>query len=189
MSFKPLLVATILAMASPFAAANTIASDACAPGDRDFSVTATTVVGCLLTGTGNINGNNQGDAGFIASGWVFVDSSDGNGGAHNGWLTGSLSSGQSGSFSINPLAYSTYDRIAIGFKSGSGQIDPDWAIFELADNTLTGNWSISEQALSHAILYGFGTPTNEVPEPATGALLGLGMLGAAVVSRRKKQVK
>lgn len=169
--------------------ANVVSSDACAPGVRDFTVTASTVTACLAAGPGNINGNN--DAFQQAHpGWIFVDGSDNNDGTHDGWLTGapSLVAGLSGSFSINPLAYQTYDQIAIAFKSGEGQDDPDWAVFGLADGTLTGTWSISgQQALSHALLYGRGTPTREVPEPLSLALVGLGMalMALAVVRRRK----
>lgn len=176
-----------LALSFGSAQANTITSDDCAPGVRDFSVTATTVVQCLAAGTGNINGNNdlfqQANAG-----WSLIDDSDTNGGAHDGWLTGapSLVSGLSGSFTVNALAYTSYDRIAIGFKSGEGQVDPEWAVFELADNTLTGTWSISgQQELSHALLYGFGTPTT-VPEPGALVLLGLG-LSILAAQRRRKQ--
>ncbi|KQP23368.1 PEP-CTERM sorting domain-containing protein [Pseudorhodoferax sp. Leaf267] len=168
--------------------ANVVTSDACALGARDFSVTANSVVSCLAAGAGNINGNN--DAFQQANpGWIFVDGSDNNGGAHNGWLTGSpsLTSGLSGTFTINALAYSTYDRIAIGFKSGEGQLNPDWAVFELADNTFTGTWSISgQQQLSHALLYGIGTPTL-VPEPGSLVLIGLGLAGLAAVARRRTQ--
>ncbi|MGV3654943.1 MAG: PEP-CTERM sorting domain-containing protein [Noviherbaspirillum sp.] len=187
MFIKPLLAAAVLAIASPIALANTLTSDACAPGQRDFSVTADAVVACLAAGAGNINGNNQGDASLLNAGWVYVDTSNGPGGAHDGWLSVTTSSGQAGSFSINSSAYATYDRIAIGFKSGNGQMDPDWAIFELADNTMGGTWAISSQALSHAILYGFGTPPVQVPEPGTLGLMGLGFLAALGLRRRRKQ--
>ncbi|HEY5800208.1 MAG TPA: PEP-CTERM sorting domain-containing protein [Burkholderiaceae bacterium] len=149
---------------------------------------------CLLVGAGNINGNNQDDAAFLASGWIFVDSTDGSGGAHNGWLTITGNGTQAGGFSINGSSYLTYDRIAIGLKSGNGQLDPDWAIFELADNTFSGTWTISSQSLSHAILYGRGTPGGGgpgtgIPEPGTLALLGLGALAATSIRRRKQQQK
>lgn len=186
---------------APLASAAVVTSneaDCHAGTGRIFSVDANTVLRCLQAGPGNINGNNAADAGFIASGWSFVDSSSGSGGAHDGWLGGSLLGGLSGQFQINPLAWTTYDRIAIGFKSGVAQADPDWAIFELADHTTSGLWSIrgSNQALSHAILYGFGAPPQLPPppqpfqpvsEPPIGALVWvLPMFAAAYLARARR---
>lgn len=190
MSLKPLFAAVMLSLFSPFTLANTITSDACAPGARDFSVTANTVLGCLAVGTGNINGNPANDPFLVANpGWVLIDKSDDNSsGTNNGWLTGapSLTSGLSGTFNINLQAYTTFDDIAIGFKSGEGQLDPDWAIFALVDNTLTGTWSISgQQALSHVNLYGRGTPSTDVPEPGTLSLLGTAGLASIALRRRR----
>lgn len=158
------------------------------PTSRVFTVDADTVLKCLLKGTGNINGGtgSAGDASFVDSGWTFIDNTVGTGGAHDGWLSVNDSS-TSGSFAINSFAYSTYDQIAIGLKSGEGQRDPDWAIFSLADNTFSGNWSISgSQALSHAILYGRGTPTVQVPEPGSLMLLGTALGLAALVAMRRR---
>ena len=197
MSINKFLAASLVCFSSFSGFANTITSnDAnCFKGvDRIFSVTANSVANCLQAGPGNINGNNQQDANLITAGWVFVDASDNSGGAHDGWLTsvGSLVAGLSGDFLINAAAYTTYDRIAIGFKSGEGRFDPDYAIFELVDNTFSGRWSITgNQALSHAILYGFGDGggggQNDIPEPATLVLVGLGLLGAALSRRRQPQ--
>ena len=202
----PRVITALLAgLASlPLAAAVVTSNDAtCHAGtSRIFSVTADAALGCLLAGAGNINGNNQGDAGFIAQGWAFVDASDNSAGAHNGWLASafSLTSGLSGNFSIDAAAWSTYDRVAIGFKSGNGRSDPDWAIFELANNTPGGLWAITgaQQALSHAILYGLGTAPPPQPavlppppspaliaEPPMWLLAALALAGLAPHIRRK----
>lgn len=201
----PRVITALLAgLASlPLAAAVVTSNDAsCHAGtSRIFSVTADGALGCLLAGAGNINGNNQGDAGFIAQGWAFVDASDNSAGAHNGWLgsTLSLTSGLSGNFSIDAAAWGTYDRVAIGFKSGNGRSDPDWAIFEL-DDTLSGVWAITgaQQALSHVILYGLAAEpltqlavllpppsTALIAEPPVWLLAGLALGGLALHIRRK----
>lgn len=183
-------IASALMLSLGHAQANTVTSNqpACLgnPIDRIFSVTATTVVQCLLKGTGNIGGN--GDA-INQLGWTTLDKSDGVGDLLEGTLTGNpvgLVTGSSGTFNIAASVYSSYSRIVIAFKSGSN-IDPVWAAFELAANTLTGDWSISQNALSHANIYGIrnGTPPIGTPEPATLALVGLGLLGAAALRRRR----
>lgn len=188
-------IASALVLSLGHAQANTVTSNdplcAGAPTGRTFSVTATTVVHCLLKGTGNISGS--GDAiNLLAPGWTTLDKSDGGGDLLEGTLTGSpsLTSGLSGTFNIAASVYSAYSRIVIAFKSGTGQLDPDWAAFELAANTLTGSWAITTgtQSLSHAAIYGIrngGTPPIGTPEPATLALVGLGLLGAAALRRRR----
>jgi hypothetical protein len=186
---KHKLSAALLALCSPLAFANTVTSDMCSTGARDFSVTAVTVAACLQVGPGNISGNASNDPFLLNhAAWVLIDKSDDTGGAHDGWLSGALptTSGSSGTFFINAAAYTIYDTIAIGFKSGEGQLDPDWAVFELADNTFSGNWSISgKQALSHANLYGYGTPA-QMPEPGTLALLALAGFSLAALRRWQK---
>src|SRR5690606_38442286 len=116
MSLKPLCAAVILSLFSSLTLANTLTSAACAPGERDFSVTANTVLSCLAAGTGNINGNPMIDPFLLANpGWVLIDKSDDTtSGTNNGWLTGvpPLTSGLNGQFSINALAYTTFDEIA-----------------------------------------------------------------------------
>lgn len=201
-----LLPTLLTALCSLPTMAAVVTSNACHAGtNRIFSVTTDDTPVCRLTGAGNINGKNKGDAGFIALGWAFVDSSGNTEGAHNGWLgsTGSLTSGLSGYFSINPAAWTTYDRVAIGFKSGEGGADPDWAIFELADHTVGGQWAITvaTQELSHAILYGWGTallrqpevlppPSNaQVSEPPVWLLSGLALGGLAWRTRRAKSAR
>lgn len=171
------------------AMANTVTSDACAPGVRDFTVSATNVAGCLQVGAGNINGNH--DA-FQTNnpGWLLADKSDSAGNLYEGWLTLTGVGSTSGSFSINSAAYNRFDNIAIGFKVGEGQLDPDWAVFSFVDGTLSGTWSVSgKQSLSHANLYGFGTPSTarvgELPEPGSFALLGLGLAGLVFTRKRK----
>lgn len=169
--------------------ANMVTSDACTAGVRDFTVSANTVAGCLQVGAGNINGNN--DA-FQTShpGWVLADKSDAAGNLYEGWLTITGVGGTSGTFSINSVAYSVFDNLAIGFKVGEGQLDPDWAVFAFVDGTLSGTWSVSgKQSLSHANLYGFGTVSSarvaELPEPGSFALMSLGLAGLSFARKRK----
>lgn len=182
-------IALPLALGVAGAQANTVTSNDpdCVgnPVGRTFTVDATTVVKCLAKGTGNINGN--GDA-INLLGYLTLDKSDDNTtGLAQGSLTGSpsLIAGLSGTFNIAASVYANFTDIVIAFKSGQGQFDPDWAAFLLVDGTTTGNWSISgDQQLSHANIY--GKRRNDVPEPASLALVGAALLAAAAVRRRRR---
>jgi hypothetical protein len=160
--------------------------------DREFSLTTTPGATCLSFGTGNISGN--GDA-INALGYVTLDKSDDNAvyGGDVNELSGtpSLTSGLSGTFSFfiptAPVGKIWTDFV-IAFKTGQGNLDPDWAAFLLPNGVTSGSWSISgQQALSHANLYAklADTPVNVIPLPAAGWLLLAGVGGLAAMRRKK----
>lgn len=155
--------------------------------DREFSLTTTPGATCLLFGPGNISGSPQTDPflkSTVGAGFQLLDKTDDTvSGLFPNLFNNptSLNSGLSGAFSFNlpPLNNWTF---AIGFKSGNGQLDPDWAIFLLPDGVTSGTWAISgKQALSHVNLYGIqGTTVVPLPVPIVllgSALFGLGLLG------------
>jgi hypothetical protein len=154
--------------------------------DREFAIDTTVAASCLASGTGNISGN--GDA-LNALGYTTLDKSDDNTtGALEGALTITGSGGLSGTFSISAAA-AAFGQLVIAFKSGEGQLDPDWAAFLLPAGVLSGTWSISgAQALSHANLYGNGNgevppPPTQTPEPMSAVLLGSGLLVTRLLKR------
>jgi hypothetical protein len=155
-------------------------------GDREFTidvdptkVTAT----CYDSGPGNINGNPGPNDPFLLANPTFVvldKTDDGNtyGGTANEITVTGVPNG-SGTFSIAfPSGFTTF---YLGLKSGEGQLDPDWVVYKLVlapgITSITGTWTVSNQGLSHMILYGEPAP---VPLPgalpllmaALGALLG-----------------
>jgi len=155
--------------------------------DREFTLDTAVAATCYQYGTGNLGGNGD----FINGlGWVTLDKSDDTTtGNHDGWLTITGQGTTSGTFTIDPTAWTTYGTILFALKSGEGQLDPDWAVFTLAFGTLTGNWSLSgNQSLSHANLYGGGDPL-PAPEPTSMVLLGTGLLGLAARMRRSLLVR
>lgn len=100
------------------------------------------------------------------------------------------SGGYTGTFSFNSTYLTSQDRLFVGFHFGNGGGSPDSFLVELDKSTASNiAWSFSDtnsnqpNALSN--LYVFGTPGRAVPEPATLGLLGLGLLGAGIVRRRK----
>jgi hypothetical protein len=155
--------------------------------DREFKINVSGAT-CLTDGfgTGNISGS--GDA-INNLGWITLDKSDDTTtGALQGVLQITGTGSTQGTFTINPLAWATYSQIVLAFKSGQGQINPDWAAFVLPANTLSGSWRISgQQSLSHANLYGNGTGQQPpIPEPATLALLGTGLALSRLVRGKRR---
>ncbi len=149
-----------------------------ATSDREFTVTTDPGSAvCLDSAPGNLNGN--ADA-INALGYITLDKSD-------DLVTGALlqsltatppTSGLSGTFSFSAPGYTNF---VIAFKSGAGQLNPDWAAFTLPNGVTSGWWAISgTQALSHVNLYGQAV----VPVPAAAWLFG-SAFGLLAVVRRK----
>ena len=159
--------------------------------DREFGLTTAVAASCLASGSGNINGNND----FINQlGYVTIDKSDTTdafvgvdgeititGGPNSGHFTLALPAG--------------YKNFVLALKSGNGQLDPDWVAFLLAPGTTEGDWTISSQGFSHALLYAQLSTENEnenVSEnPIPGALwlFGTVIAGGAGYSRWRKKRK
>ena len=110
----------------------------------------------------------------------------------------------SGSWTVASALWSSYDRLFLGFHFGGGDdksaTNPDSFIVELARAYTTGSWALTGNGakltgLSNIYVLSSGTCTQncgggineipKIPEPASLALVGLGLVGAALVRRRK----
>lgn len=153
-------------------------------GERAFSVTTTSGpdAECFDSGTGNEVGLD------LPAGYVLVDKEETGSEEAAGIVVTGLGT-TNGTFSFNVSLWSSYSNLIISFKSGEGQLDPDWAAFDLDPLTTSGLWNIypaGTQSLSHVSLYGLPGTTTVPDGGATLGLLGLGMLGLGYLRRRRQ---
>lgn len=169
--------------------------------DREFSLTTDPGSTCFAFGIGNISGNAGGGdldplyalfSTSFGAGHLLIDKSDdGTSGLKPDALIGALTSGLGGSWSFllpDAGAGFAWTNVILAFKSGNGQLNPDWAAFLVPDGVTSGDWAISDkQALSHANLYAQKVPAS-IPLPAAGILLVGALGGLAALRRRRRPV-
>ena len=148
---------------------------------RQYSLTTDPTASCYAYGGGNLNGAGNDAFQNADPGWDFE-------GQNSAFDTITGQGTNSGTFSFTAEAGLQY---ALGIKDGG---NPKWAVFLLPDGVTSGSWGIVSQggALSHLALYSRdGEPVEPgeepiVPEPATVALLGLGLIAGGARLRRAK---
>jgi len=163
-------------------------------GSTDLGLSAAT---CRNGGIGDANdslADLNGGTYFSSSNWALLTRTEDNKtGDSNFWtFSGSTRPNGtiSGSFSLKSGLWNLYSKLVVVLKDGGSTTNKDikWAAYLLpVDVYGPYSWSYdNRKQLSHATLYGVEGRRTSVPEPATLALLGLGLAAGGAALRRKR---
>jgi hypothetical protein len=165
----------------------TLLCDTDAPTLTKNYMSASNVSACLDAGTGNIGNGPNDDFLTGAAGGGYMEIADTSDNSNFGFTVN-----PNGSWSVNANIWDSYSTVAIGFKFGTGNTADEWFVYSLMANATSGVFTFFDvvapgtagtDRISHGVLYGMGDD-NDLPEPGTLALLGLGLLGLGMSRRR-----
>ena len=177
--------------------AATIVCDIDAPNAKNYmEISDSQVSSCIDAGQGTLSGNNSGGNPdeFLSSpagaDYETVSKSDGTNPFNITYDQGA------GTWSFDASAWDIFapsgTDLVLGFKWGTGNTPDEYFLFELVQGVSSGTFlwfplavpGSGEGGLSHMNLYANEADPPDVPEPATLALLGLGLLGFGLTRRR-----
>ena len=210
MKIRNLIVATLFGLAAASGAQAVDAGVSVTCGDATLGIRTTTVnpadAGFCYAGLDNL-----GDPALVSlinslagtTDAEIIDRDDANTNGSELSITGV--GGTSGTWSFLSSVWDDYDRLFLYFHFGDArdcnvvdctgfETDPDIFVFELVRADSSGSWvfscttapTCSLNGLSNIALIGTGDGPDEIPEPASLALVGLGLIAVAATRRRRR---
>lgn len=168
---------------------------------RQIQVTGAEAGGLCAFQDGNFAGDNFST--YFPGGYTLIDkdiAGDADPGTTEGELLYTMNAGRTaGTWTIGSNLWTTYETLYLAWHFGNGRGNPDSFIVQVERNALTGEWALLPvnlaNGLSNFYLIGTGRATstsssgNQVPEPGSLTLLGLGLLGISAATRRRRAKK